>query len=112
MAAVFPQILIGAYISLSKTDLYPIYILCGRAFGGISPMLDQHLGGLITWIPAGMMNVLVAVIAFWCWIKLDTRGRLPRNRRQRELIRARDAAAARVQSVGPDELAGSTEKLV
>lgn len=107
LAVILPQILIGAYISFTKTDLYPIYSLCGRAFAGIPPIMDQHLGGLILWIPSSMMSVIAALIAFTYWIKLDSKGRLPRNRRQRELIRARQADA---QSAGPDALAGSTGK--
>jgi hypothetical protein len=55
-----------------------------------------------------MMSVIGALIAFTYWLKLDSRGRLPRNRRQREIIRARQAAAR--QDDGPAALAGSTEK--
>jgi len=108
LAVILPQILIGAYITFAKTDLYPIYSLCGRAFAGIPAIMDQHLGGLILWIPSSMMSVIAALIAFACWIRLDSKGRLPRNRRQRESMRARQVAAA--QSSGPDALAGSTEK--
>ncbi len=106
-AVIFPQILIGAYIALTTTDLYPIYSLCGRAFS-ISPMADQHLGGLIIWIPSAMMSALGGLVAFSHWIRLDKSGRLPRNRRQREQARARAVAA---QPDGPDALAGSMEKL-
>jgi putative membrane protein len=93
LAVILPQILIGAYISFTKTDLYPIYSLCGRAFAGIPAIMDQHIGGLILWIPSSMMSVLAALIAFGHWLRLDSKGRLPRNRRQRELLRARQAAA-------------------
>jgi putative membrane protein len=108
LAVILPQILIGAYISFTTTDLYPIYSLCGRAFAGIPAIMDQHIGGLILWIPGSMMSVLAALIAFGYWLRLDTQGRLPRNRRQRELLRARQAATR--QSEGPVELAGNTEK--
>jgi putative membrane protein len=108
LAVILPQILIGAYISFTGTDLYPIYSLCGRAFAGIAPLADQHLGGLILWIPSSMMSVIGALIAFTCWVKLDSRGRLPRNRRQREILRARRAAAR--QPDGSAALAGRTEK--
>lgn len=108
MLVMVPQILLGAYITFTKTDLYPVFSLCGRAFAGIPPLTDQHFGGLILWIPTSMMSALGALIAFGHWISLDSRGRLPRNRRQRELIRARQAATA--QSTGPGALAGSTEK--
>lgn len=109
LAVILPQILIGSYISFTKTDLYPIYSLCGRAIADMPALVDQHLGGLILWIPSSMMSVLAALVAFTYWIRLDSRGRLPRNRRQREIIRARAAAAA-TQPAGPEALAGSTEK--
>ncbi|MGH8233841.1 MAG: cytochrome c oxidase assembly protein [Rhodanobacteraceae bacterium] len=110
LAVMLPQILLGAFISMTTTDLYPIYDLCGRAFGGISPIMDQHLGGLIIWIPSSMMSVLAALIAFGYWIRLDAKGRLPRNRRQRELMRAHGIAAMKAQSAGPEAFAGRTGK--
>ena len=109
LAVILPQILIGAYISFTTTDLYPIYSLCGRAFAGMPALMDQHLGGLILWIPSSMMSVLAALIAFGHWLRLDGKGRLPRNQRARKAMRAREAAVG-AQSVGPDALAGSTEK--
>ncbi len=108
LAVILPQILIGAYISFTRTDLYPIYSLCGRAFAGIAPLTDQRLGGLILWIPSSMMSVIGALIAFSHWLRLDSKGRLPRNRRQREIMGLRQAAVA--QSEGPEALAGSTGK--
>ena len=56
-----PQILIGAYITFSKSIIYDIYSVCGRAWP-MAPMTDQTLGGLITWIPANMMSVLALII--------------------------------------------------
>jgi putative membrane protein len=49
------QILVGAYITLHKAILFDVYAVCGRAWA-ISPLLDQQLGGLITWIPPAMMS--------------------------------------------------------
>ena len=109
MLVMVPLIVAGAYITFTTADLYPIYSLCGRAFNGITPATDQYLGGLILWIPGAMMSVLAAIVAFGHWLRLDSHGRLPRNRRQRELIRARNAVARR-QSEGPGAFAGSTEK--
>lgn len=56
-----PQSVLGAYIALSKQELFDVYAVCGRAWP-ISPMLDQQIGGLVTWIPASMMSVVGAVI--------------------------------------------------
>jgi putative membrane protein len=58
----FPQIAVSAYIALTTRDLYSFYTLCGRIFPGISPAYDQMLGGLIQWIPPGMMNTAALII--------------------------------------------------
>lgn len=99
LAAIFPQIAIGAYITFAHGDLYPIYALCGRAFGGITQATDQYLGGLVLWIPSSMMSVLGALVAFRNWLRLDTRGRLPRQQRQRERRRTQSLFAGRTGRV-------------
>lgn len=106
LAVIVPQIVLGAYLSLTRSDLYPIYSLCGRAFAGISPLQDQHLGGLILWVPSSMMSVLAALIAFSHWLRLDGKGRLPKRKAQRAAWRARVVA----QTQGPEALAGRTGK--
>ena len=50
-----PQILLGAYITLHRSVLFDVYAVCGRAWS-TDPLLDQELGGLLTWIPAAMMS--------------------------------------------------------
>jgi putative membrane protein len=59
-----PQILLGAYITLHTTPLYDIYAVCGRAWD-ISPMDDQQLGGLLTWIPAAMMSLVGILVVLY-----------------------------------------------
>jgi putative membrane protein len=54
----FPQIALGAYIAFSPGDLYPYYDLCGRLFPSITAVNDQHIGGIVAWIPAGMMSII------------------------------------------------------
>lgn len=58
----FPQIAVGAYIALTSRDLYSFYALCGRLFPSISPATDQLFGGMILWIPPGMMSVISLVV--------------------------------------------------
>jgi putative membrane protein len=75
-----PQIMIGAYIGLSSEILYDVYAVCGRAWP-VSPMTDQQLGGLITWIPAAMMSVVGALVVFRLWLheseRLEPRAAAP-----------------------------------
>jgi putative membrane protein len=58
----FPQIAISSYIALTNQDLYAFYTLCGRIFPAMSPAYDQMLGGMIQWIPPGMMNTAALII--------------------------------------------------
>lgn len=57
----FPQIALGAYIAFTSRDVYPYYDLCGRVFPSINALLDQHIGGIVAWIPAGMMSAIGAM---------------------------------------------------
>jgi putative membrane protein len=59
---IFPQIGAGTIIASAQHDLYPSFALCGRVFPAIGPLLDQQIGGLILWVPAGMMSALAAVV--------------------------------------------------
>jgi len=77
-----PQIVAGALITFHRTDLYPIFSACGRALD-INVMTDQQLGGLITWIPASMIESVAALIALGIWAGLSQRLR----GRQRRSIR-------------------------
>ena len=58
------QMILGAILSLSSVDFYPVYRICGRIWD-ITPISDMHYGGLIIWLPstltsfAGMIVVLV-----------------------------------------------------
>ncbi|KPV41044.1 hypothetical protein AN478_03720 [Thiohalorhabdus denitrificans] len=75
-AIMLPQIALGAYISLSNEVLFDIYQVCGRAWP-IAPLLDQQIGGLLTWIPAAMMSVVVGLIVLRMWMR---EGHRPRGR--------------------------------
>lgn len=59
----FPQIAVSSYIALTTQDLYSFYTLCGRIFPAMSPAYDQMLGGMIQWIPPGMMNTAALMLA-------------------------------------------------
>lgn len=60
-AVMVPQIIIGARLAFSRIEWFDVYAVCGRAWP-LSPIADQQLGGLITWIPAAMMSVIGALI--------------------------------------------------
>jgi putative membrane protein len=63
IAIEIPQMVLGAILSLSNTDYYPVYKICGRVFD-MTALNDQHYGGLIIWLPGTMMSfaAMVAVL--------------------------------------------------
>ncbi|RJS94286.1 cytochrome c oxidase assembly protein [Salinisphaera sp. Q1T1-3] len=56
-----PQIAIGAFITLAPVGLYPGYGPAEQAYG-ISPGVDQQVGGLLTWIPPAMMSLVGTLV--------------------------------------------------
>lgn len=72
LGALFPQIVLGAYITFSDPGLYDVYTVCGRAWV-ISPATDQVLGGVFTWIPPAMMTVVGALVVFRMYLRDDAR---------------------------------------
>lgn len=62
IAVIFPQLLMGASLTFSQTPWYPYYDLCGRLFPQISALLDQHLGGVVVWVPSSMMSSIAFLL--------------------------------------------------
>jgi putative membrane protein len=58
----FPMILLGTLIESAQHDVYSYYALCGRLIAGLSAVADQQIGGLIIWVPAGMMSALATLL--------------------------------------------------
>lgn len=58
-----PQMVLGAVLSLSMSDYYPVYTICGRIFA-MTALNDQHYGGLIVWLPGTLMSfaAMIAVL--------------------------------------------------
>jgi len=69
IAIELPQMVLGAILSLSMTDYYPVYNICGRVFD-MTALNDQHYGGLIIWLPGTMMS-FAAMIAVLVILRLN-----------------------------------------
>lgn len=89
-----PQILAGAIVTFSKTDLYPIFEICGRAFT-FNVLTGQLVGGVIMWVPAAIIESIGALLALRQWLRLSRSGRI-----RRESDNRRRAAAARATARG------------
>ena len=64
-----PQMVLGAVLSLSMTDYYPVYTICGRIFA-MTALNDQHYGGLIVWLP-GTLTSFAAMIAVLVFMRIN-----------------------------------------
>jgi putative membrane protein len=62
VGVIFPQILLGAVITLSHTDFYGFYGWCGRIYPTIGPLEDQAFGGMIIWMPQAMMGLAALLL--------------------------------------------------
>ncbi|HEU4641018.1 MAG TPA: cytochrome c oxidase assembly protein [Gemmatimonadaceae bacterium] len=62
-----PMSLVAIIITYSDSLLYPFYASAPRVLG-LSPLQDQRLGGLIMWIPGGLIFAGVLSVIFFKWV--------------------------------------------
>ncbi|MFL6588760.1 MAG: cytochrome c oxidase assembly protein, partial [Chthoniobacterales bacterium] len=60
--------LLGALLTLTRSLWYPIYANTTQPWG-LTPLEDQELGGLIMWIPAGLVYVIAGLALFAGWLR-------------------------------------------
>jgi putative membrane protein len=61
-----PMSIVAVYITYSQSLLYPGYASAPRILG-ITPLQDQLIGGLIMWIPGGLVFFAVISVIFYRW---------------------------------------------
>jgi putative membrane protein len=71
--------LLGALMTLSPTIWYPSYG-AAAAPGGLSPLEDQQVAGLIMWVPAGLVYVAAALLFLALLLRDETA--VPARRRR------------------------------
>ena len=64
-----PQMVLGAILSLTERDIYPVYTICGRVMD-MTALNDQHYGGLIIWLP-GTLTSFAAMIVVLVTMRLN-----------------------------------------
>ena len=60
--------MLGVFLTLTSRVWYPAYSQTTSS-GGLTPLEDQQIGGLIMWIPAGLVYILAALIMFAAWLE-------------------------------------------
>jgi len=68
-----PMSITGALITLSDRVLYPFYAAAPRV-GGLSPLDDQQIGGLLMWVLGGLMLWIVMTVIWFRYSMWDQRG--------------------------------------
>lgn len=61
-----PMSIVGAMITLADRLLYPFYAAAPR-ISGFTPLADQQLGGLIMWIPGGVILLVAMTVVWFRW---------------------------------------------
>jgi putative membrane protein len=60
--------LLGALLTFASKTWYPAYSKLTPVWG-LSPIEDQQLGGLIMWVPAGIVYAGAGLLLFVAWLK-------------------------------------------
>lgn len=66
-----PMTLVSVYITYADAAMYPAYAAAPRLFG-LTPVEDQQMGGLIMWIPGGLVFIAVMTIVFFKWAAAES----------------------------------------
>jgi len=68
-----PMSVTGALITLSDRILYPFYTAAPRVWG-LTPLADQQIGGLLMWVPGGLVLWLAMTVVWFRWSGREERG--------------------------------------
>jgi cytochrome c oxidase assembly factor CtaG len=59
---------LGALMTFSDSPWYSAYAAMGMSGIGLDPTTDQHLAGLLMWIPGGVVHGVAAVTLLYRWL--------------------------------------------
>ncbi|MBX5451268.1 cytochrome c oxidase assembly protein [Thermogemmatispora sp.] len=100
-----PMVLLGAGLTFVP-PLYAPYLAAPRIWG-ISPATDQQLGGLIMWVPANILVIVLMSVLFIRWMLAQEQRQIERERlawqHEEEQERARQARQQSQQGDGDSE---------
>jgi putative membrane protein len=60
--------ILGALLTFAPSVWYPAYTRTTAAWG-LTPLEDQQIGGLIMWVPAGVVYLLAGLALFGAWLR-------------------------------------------
>ena len=62
-----PMSVTGALITLSERVLYPFYEAAPSRVWDLTPLADQQIGGLLMWVPGGLVLWLAMTVVWFRW---------------------------------------------
>jgi putative membrane protein len=65
--------LLGALLTFAPVEFYPAYAATAPRWG-MSALEDQQIGGLIMWVPAGVVYLAAGLILFAAWLRESDAG--------------------------------------
>jgi putative membrane protein len=65
-----PMTVVAAMITAAEQVLYPFYEAAPRVFD-LTPLADQRLGGVIMWVPSGLIPVAAFTMVFFRWVAAE-----------------------------------------
>ena len=60
--------ILGALLTFAPVVWYPAYRTTTQAWG-LTPLQDQQIGGLIMWVPAGLVYLAAGLVLFAMWLR-------------------------------------------
>lgn len=67
---------LGGILSFAEPTLYSYYARLPERLFGISPIADQQWGGVIMWVPGGMVHLVAISFVFAAWLNSEDRSDL------------------------------------
>jgi putative membrane protein len=65
-----PMTVVAAMITAAEQVLYPFYAAAPRVVD-LTPLADQRLGGVIMWVPSGLVPLAAFTIVFFRWVAAE-----------------------------------------
>jgi len=65
-----PMTVVAAMITGAERVLYPFYEAAPRLFD-LTPLADQRLGGVIMWVPSGLIPLAAFTVVFFRWVAAE-----------------------------------------
>jgi putative membrane protein len=62
-----PMVMVSIFITMAESVLYPYYERAPRVWEALTPHVDQHVGGLIMWVPGGLVFLIAISVVFFRW---------------------------------------------